>query len=370
MSRKLDLLKKTREYIVCVHLQNDFGGTSLVLSEIIEGLLGKGYRIELYSAQSKQNGFLSAFINVKMYSYYYKKSDKAVLSFLYLFVSQIILFFKLLRYRRKKVIFYVNTLKPWGAALAARIMGKRLIFHAHEVSVKPMLLRVWCKWIAKMTADDIIYVSEFVKRKKYIEVPGVHVVYNALSPNFTDKTIQNQHRDEFTILMLCDLKVYKGVIEFGQIARLLPQYRFELVLNATDDEINVFFKNIRFSENLSVYGSQPTVHNFYAKASLVINLSHPDKWLESFGMTILEAMTYGLPVIVPPRGGISELVIDGRNGYHILYSDLDKIVGTIIKIAENPEIYLKLSNGAKEMVKHFSYTDMIDSIERIIKKTN
>jgi glycosyltransferase involved in cell wall biosynthesis len=284
-----------------------------------------------------------------------------------LFVSQLLLFFKLLRYSRKNVVFYINTLMPWGAALAAWVMRKRVIFHIHEISVNPRALNFWCKWVAKNTADDIIYVSEFIKRKKNISIGRKHLVHNALSPKFVAKTIPNFRRDEFTILMLCNLKVYKGVIEFVQIARFLPQYKFEMVLNATDDDINAFFKNIRFSENLIIHSSQPTVHRFYARASLVINLSHPDKWLESFGMTVLEAMNYGLPVIVPPRGGISELVIDEYNGYHLPYTDLDKIVSTIIKIAENPELYMKLCNGAKEMVKKFNYAEMIENVDSIIK---
>ena len=101
---------------------------------------------------------------------------------------------------------------------------------------------MWCKWVAKHTAHDLIYVSEFVKIKKLIDAPRRFVVHNALSPRFVRNTIPNYHRDEFIVLMLCNLKIYKGVIEFVQIARLLPQYSFELVLNATDDEINSFFK--------------------------------------------------------------------------------------------------------------------------------
>ena len=37
------------------------------------------------------------------------------------------------------------------------------------------------------------------------------------------------------------------------------------------------------------------------------------------------------------------------------------------KIAENPDLYLELSNGAREMVEKFSYTDMIENIESILK---
>ncbi len=367
MSIKNQQTTNGQQQLVCVHIQNDFSGTSLILSEIIQGLRDKKYHIELYLAKSKQKGFLSAFIDLKLHYYRFHKTNNSFLFVIYLFASQFLLFFKMLKYRNKNVVFYINTLMPWGAALAARVIGKRVVFHVHEISIKPVFIRIWCKWIAKHTAHDIIYVSEFVKRKKIIDAPRHFVVHNALSPKFVKSTIPNYHRDEFIVLMLCNLKIYKGVIEFVQIARLLPQYGFELVLNATDDEINSFFKNIIFSENLTVHSSQPTVHRFYARASIVLNLSHPDKWLESFGMTALEAMAYSLPVIVPPRGGISELVIDDYNGYHLSYNDLDKIVATIIKIAENPELYLKLSNGAKEMTSKFSYAEMIENVDSIIK---
>ncbi|MDD2564533.1 MAG: glycosyltransferase family 4 protein [Salinivirgaceae bacterium] len=356
-----------QQHIVCVHLINDFGGTSLILSEIIEGLIVKKYTIEVYTSTSSEEGFLSSFINVAYHKFYHRAAKRSFFVVVNLFVLQFLLFFKLLKYYRKPVVFYINTLMPFGAALAARVMRKRVVFHIHEISVKPQFLNWWCKLIAHYCANDVIYVSQFIKRKKELNISRNHVVRNALSPSFITKTIHNRHREDFTILMLCNLKIYKGVIEFVQIARLLPQYRFEMVLNAHEDEINAFFKNIRFSENLIVHSSQPSVHRFYARASLVINLSHADKWLESFGMTVLEAMSYGLPVIVPPRGGISELVVDDYNGYHLSYNDLDSIVAMIIRIAENPELYLRLSNGSQEVLSKYSYEEMIGKVDSILK---
>ena len=37
--------------------------------------------------------------------------------------------------------------------------------------------------------------------------------------------------------------------------------------------------------------------------------------VETFGLTILEGMAYGLPALIPPVGGITELVEHGRSGY-------------------------------------------------------
>ncbi len=365
MSKEAALQKPNK--IICVHTINDFGGTSLIMSEIIQGLLEKGYTVELFVRGAKNNGFLSK-LPVRTHSYFYRETNSSFLTIMYFLLSQLQLFFTIVNHCWKKEVgLYINTLKPAGAGLAGKLCKRRVIYHIHEISIIPKIIDTICQKVAQHSANDLIYVSNFILKKKKIDGPRKHVVHNALSPQFVSRTIANVEKDQFTILMLCNLKIYKGVIEFVHLARRLPQYRFELVLNASEDEINAFFKKIRFSENLIVHSSQPNVHRFYARASLVVNLSHPDKWLESFGMTILEAMHYGLPVIVPPIGGISELVVENYNGFHISYNDTDKLIATIIKIAENPDLYLRLSAGAKEMVKKFDYQTMIENIVSILE---
>lgn len=352
--------------VVFVHLRNDFGGTSLVLSGIVEGLISRGYQAHVYSAGMRGQGFLSTLAGATVRSYPYRASEIGFFKILNLVCSQFVLFFKLLRFIRKPVVFYVNTMMPYGAMMAGWLMRKRVVVHAHEISVRPRLLDHWCRGCANLFANDVVFVSNFIKQRKQLKVKRQVVVHNALSPLFIAGAMPAPPADNFTVLMLCNLQRYKGVMEFVKIARLLPQYRFELVLNASDDAINAFFKKIRFSENLTVHGAQHNVHPFYERASLVVNLSHPERWLESFGMTVLEAMCYGLPVIVPPRGGISELVVDGENGFHISSGNLDAIVAAIIRIAEEPGLYIRLSEGAREALKRFSYNEMIDAIYSIL----
>lgn len=352
--------------IVFVHRMNDYGGTSLIISGVIQGLVNLGYPAEVYAAESVTNGFLTHLDNVKITYYKYNKEHFRFFKIFNLIFSQAILFFRLLKYRKQNIIFYINTIFPFGAALAGLFMKKRVIYHVHEISLQDKIFYRFCKKMADICANEVIYVSDFLQKTRMIKSARQYVVRNALSPDFIEHTIPKKEGDVFTVLMICNLVVYKGVLEFVKIARLLPQYRFELVVSADDDEINTFFKNIRFSENLLVHGFNSNVHRFYARANLVVNLSHPDKWLESFGMTILEAMHYELPVIVPTQGGIAELVIDDFNGYHVAYSDTDRLVAKIIAIADNHEIYLRLSRGAKKNKEKYNYKEMIDSINQHI----
>jgi glycosyltransferase involved in cell wall biosynthesis len=356
--------KKIR--IVCFHLYNDYSGAPLMLSEIIEGLSHKGYEVELFTSGSNSEGFLTKLDHVQYHYSHYKWSATRYINYLRYFVNQFFLFFRLLLYMRKDVVFYVNTLWPFAAGLAGKLMRKRVIYHLHETSIKPKWLKRFLFRILDRSASDIIYVSNYLKQKDPVKQTKQHVVYNALSPDFVENVKPQKNNDEFIVLMLCSLKKYKGIKEFIQIAARLTNIKFELVVSASDEELNTYFKNDRFSENMSLYATQIDVHPFYSRASLVLNLSHPDKWLESFGLTVLEAMHYGVPAIVPPIGGISELVKDGYNGYKISVKDLDKITNTIHQIYEDKTLYMELCEHAKEMAKHFDYDRMINKVEKII----
>jgi glycosyltransferase involved in cell wall biosynthesis len=146
--------------------------------------------------------------------------------------------------------------------------------------------------------------------------------------------------------MLCSLKQYKGVDDFLVLAGLQPGIAFELVLNSPREEMERWLSGRKVPANCSVYPTQSDTHPFYQRATIVVNLSHPDKWVETFGMTILEGMAYGLPVIVPVSGGVRELVDEGVNGFCCDYRDLEKLAGHIRCLSTDPEMYRRFSEQA------------------------
>ena len=269
----------------------------------------------------------------------------------------------------------MNTRK---GALAGKLKGSKVVYHIHEVSVKPASLKKFLLFIVKHTATHCIYVSEYVRKATELQVPDT-VVYNALPEEFVQKaaTCQPALTSRFTALMLCSLKIYKGVFEFLECAEILPQIQFELVLNASQSEINSFFGEKLMPDNVKIYPAQSDVHPFYQRASLLLNLSLPDKWVETFGMTVLEAMYYAKPVIVPPIGGVVELVENGVNGYCIEAYNLDLICMRIQSLAENHDVYTKMSKAAFEKANLFTQSEfrsgictVANSIVRSKKKTD
>ena len=118
--------------------------------------------------------------------------------------------------------------------------------------------------------------------------------------------------------------------------------------------------------NLSILSRQEDVAKFYQQASVVLNLSDRRLFIETFGLTALEAMTAGLPVIVPTEGGIAEMVDDAVNGYKIDVADLDCIGDAIKKLLTDKTKYIQMAENALLCAKKFNADDMIERVERIL----
>lgn len=359
------------KHIVCFHLFNDYSGSPKVLRMVLEELLKKGCQVDLVSSKGGALDELLHYKNLRKHSYPYRFSNNPAVTMLRYSSVQFYTFLLAFRWLfHKDVVFYINTLLPVGPALAGRIMGKRVVYHYHENAfVKGGFYKALTTFMQKL-AHKIICVSEyqasFLRRKK-----DVTVVPNALPQEFIEKMVPSPELafKRKQVLMLGSLKLYKSPLEFIELAQRLSQFPFVLVVNDTQENIDRFIveQGIHISKNLTIYPRQNDVTPFYNQASLVLNLSDKKQVVETFGLTALEAMSAGLPVIVPTEGGIAEMVEDGKNGYKIDVQDLNRIEECIKTILSDQTLYMELADKALAYSKRFSEAEMINCIETIIE---
>lgn len=355
--------------IACFHLYNDYSGSPKVLRNVLEGLLDKQYTIHVVT--SGTGGVLDELkgsAHIKYDYFPYSPSRNMVVWVFSLLYAQMCLFFKALK-RRDCSVFYINTIMPVGAALAGKLLGKKIVYHYHENAyVKSAFYRMLYK-IMLLVADDIICVSNH-QRTFLPDRHNISVVYNALPRSFTDKLTPDVEKSysHKNVLMVSSLVLYKGPIEFIALATRAPQYRFTLVLNETQEAIDSFIAHhqVQVPNNLCIYPRQSDISKFYNEASIVLNLSDPRRVIETFGMTALEGLSAGLPVIVPPVGGIAEFVEDDVNGYKIDVQELDSISCRIDYMLQDYEVYRRLSAGALSTATLYSSDKMCGEIEKII----
>ncbi|MCS6951715.1 MAG: glycosyltransferase family 4 protein [Bryobacterales bacterium] len=90
-------------------------------------------------------------------------------------------------------------------------------------------------------------------------------------------------------------------------------------------------------------------------------LLHPIRFAEPFGLSVVEAMACGTPVIAFPRGSMPELIRDGETGF--LVADVDAAVEAVARIPS-----LKRRRCRQEAEERFSSERMVDDYLRVYRE--
>ncbi|MEO8189650.1 MAG: N-acetyl-alpha-D-glucosaminyl L-malate synthase BshA [Acidobacteriota bacterium] len=69
---------------------------------------------------------------------------------------------------------------------------------------------------------------------------------------------------------------------------------------------------------------------------------------ESFGLSALEAMACGVPVVGTIAGGLPEVVQDGRNGFLRPVGDVEGMAEATLRLVTDPDLWKKFSQSARE----------------------
>ncbi|MDA8376387.1 MAG: glycosyltransferase family 4 protein [Planctomycetia bacterium] len=105
------------------------------------------------------------------------------------------------------------------------------------------------------------------------------------------------------------------------MAQLPPQYANThlLLLGGPNqggfaDELRALAKRLGLAERLHILGNMPDPERYYEAIDVAINARIDP---EPFGLSVVEAMMMGKPVLVHSLGGPAETVIDGQTGWHV-----------------------------------------------------
>jgi len=89
-------------------------------------------------------------------------------------------------------------------------------------------------------------------------------------------------------------------------------------------------------------------------------LLHPIQFDEPFGLSVIESMACGTPVIAFDRGSMPELIENGKSGF--LVSNVDEAVKTVARIKEIDRAYCR-----RHVERHFTVDRMINEYIQVYK---
>jgi L-malate glycosyltransferase len=362
----------TKPGYIVTHLYNDFSGSPRVLSDFCKSQeILKNKTILIHS---NTEGFLDE-LPLEHWVFSYEFSNGKFLKIINFISGQVRLFFKTLKAihrmnsRDLKPVIICNTVMSIGAIFAAGFRGCMTVLIVHEVSSHKIIYRL-IKLLVPLFFIKVVVVSSFVGKR--IKISRDYIVLpNCLRSDFEVKAIYPE-LDRFNnknILFVGSLKTYKGVFELLKISSLCKDFNFIAAINSSHDELHKFLEKNYVPDNLSMMARPDNLNELYQKSFLTMNLSRTDQWIETFGLTILEAMSTGCPCIVPPEGGHLDyftedcgLIIDSKMVSAI--SQEIKLLGADFKR------WNKYSIKSLEKAKDFSFANYSKKVDNLLQKLN
>lgn len=165
-------------------------------------------------------------------------------------------------------------------------------------------------------------------------------------------------RYEKIVLCIARLQAPKNPHLFIETARLLPQYGFVWIGNQESVEHLGDIPN-----NCHFMGNRVNAGAYCAQADLLMLPSN----YEGLPMVIIEAMSFGKPVVASDVGGVSEIVRNGINGY-TLPNQAELFAEKIDAILTNRELYATMSQNSLDIFKkELTIDSMVDGYMDIYK---
>ena len=338
-----------------VHLFNDFSGSPRVLRDAIDCELTHGDKKYLFTSGHK--GFLTG-VSCNVKTVPYKRSSNKLIVLFYFIYSQFYTFFALsyylirAKYNKRETQVVVNTILPFGAGLAGKFFATKVVWYVHEVAIDPKPLDILLKAVLRFAANEVLFVSHYLQSKYPNLLCKQTVIFNGLRGDFPKKVKVDprQKFDKKTVLFVGSLKSYKGIYSFVDLAESLPNLKFVAALNCTTDELSLL---THIPNNLELHVRPNYLEVLYKDAMLLVNLSKPTEWVETFGLTIIEGFTFGCPAIIPPIGGPTEFT-NSSNAIEVDSCDFQQLLVSVISVTSNYNVWLKMFRSANSAAKEFT----------------
>lgn len=218
--------------------------------------------------------------------------------------------------------------------------------------------------LTRRIPDAVVCVSEAVRRvvleRERLDPARTTVVRNGIeAPEPGSGEVVVELRRELGIPegapvagMVANLnRAVKGVDRFleaiPRILEVVPGARFVVVGGGEDEEaLREAARRAGLGERVSFPGYREDVHAFYRLMDVSVLTSHS----EGLSITLLEAMSHGLPVVATRVGGNPEVVAEGETGYLVPADDLGAFARRVVELLLSRDLREAMGRAGRSRV--------------------
>jgi glycosyltransferase involved in cell wall biosynthesis len=303
------------------------------------------------------------------------------------------LFLKVLTALRKKNfdLCYI-TINATGAAflkdllivIILKLFGKKIIYHFHNKGITAnspnWLKNKLYRFAFQNTKSILLSPSLYPDFKKYLSTKDVYFCANGIptfqSSHILPKTLQNT-KDNCRLLFLSNMIVEKGIITLLEACKRLKEKgnNFECHFvgawfNISETNFKNFVDKNDLAQNVFAHGAKfnNDKRNFFLTSDIFVLPTYYSN--ECFPLVLLEAMSYGLPVVSTSEGGIPDIVINEKTGFIIQPNDVCELASKIEILIKSPNLRKEYgTEGRKRFLNFFTVEKFENNMVEILKSS-
>lgn len=158
----------------------------------------------------------------------------------------------------------------------------------------------------------------------------------------------NKNKNQIFLLDAARILIEKGVVFEMKIVGGGQDYAFL--------EQNIV--RLKLENYVSLCGSVDNVEDYLHDSDIYIHSSLS----EALGLTMIEAMAAGLPVVTLDGRGNRDLIVQGKNGYMVYEQNAEQFADRILEIWNDQQKYKEMSVFAQDFARQYDIKPYIDKL--------
>lgn len=255
----------------------------------------------------------------------------------------------------------LSLLRKLPFTLMARLLRKPYIAHVHASGPESLFDRT-PKWATRMVleqADRTVALSESWADAIRHHVPEakVEVIPNPVRSFPVSKSVGQK-----TVLFAGKLesrKGYRTLLEaVPAILKSQHTVRFIFAGHGETAEAERIADVLGIASSVEILGwvSQLEMDLLYRNASVFCLPSRN----EGVPMSVLEAMSHGVPVVCTPVGGLPEIIHDGKNGIFAVVDNVTSLANGILTLLNDLNYAVQVGEAGRNTVNAFCSLEEVD----------
>jgi len=283
-------------------------------------------------------------------------------------IKEVLLSIKVLRERKRQMINNIKVL-DCDIAISTRMFHNEMLGKYGDKNIKKIA------WEHAHHNNNLKYIKGVVDSCKDIDflIPVSQELTSFYQTEFTNKKCKVTHvplcldkiskhssnLDTKNLVAVGRLSAEKGFIELVDIMKKVVEYDNSVVLNLVGDgqerkSIESKVKEFNLEKNFILHGykDKEALEKIYLESDVYLMVSLE----ESMGLVVLEAFSYGVPVIAfDTAKGPLEIIENNSNGIIIEGRSYDKMAEEIMSVLNDRKLLTELGTSAKERAQDFSF---------------